>query len=87
MTDDPHLAGVEVQRDVLKGGDRLLLLLVVALSALVHCMLGLLVEGIGWGWFSWHVASVQSNPLHRAKEQKRTRKRPVVPISPLHSII
>lgn len=69
MTDDPHLAGVEVQRDVLKGGDRLLLV-VVALSALVHCMLGLLVEGIGWGWFSWHVASVQSNPLHRAKEDQ-----------------
>lgn len=77
MTDDPHLAGVEVQRDVLKGGDWLLLLLLLALSALVHCMLGLLVEGIGWGWFSWHVASVQSNSLHRAKSQKRTRNRPV----------
>lgn len=64
MRNDTHLSVGEVQRDVLKGRDWLLL----ALSALVHSMLGLLVEGIGWGWFSWHVAGVQRNSLDRTKE-------------------
>lgn len=71
-----HLARVEVHLDVLKRGNRLLvlllwlllLLLLLALSARVHCMLGLLVERIGWGRLSWHVAGIQSNSLHRTKE-------------------
>lgn len=73
---DTHLAAVEVQRDVLEGRDWLLLLLRLlrALSALVHCMLGLLVEGIGWGRFSWHVAGVQSDSLHRIKEKEELQK-------------
>lgn len=75
MRNDTHLSVGEVQRDVLKGRDWLLLLL-LALSALVQSMLGLLVEGIGWGWFSWHVARVQRNSLDRMKEQRRTCKRP-----------
>lgn len=58
----------------MEGGDGLLLLLLLALSALLHCMLGLLVKRIGWGWFSWHDASVQSNSLHGIKE-KRTKGR------------
>lgn len=69
MRNDTHLSVGKVQRDVLKGRDWLLLL---ALSALVHSMLGLLVEGIGWGGLSWHVACVQRNPLDRMKERKRT---------------
>lgn len=81
MRNDTHLSVGEVQRDVLKGRDWLLLLL--ALSALVHSMLGLLVEGIGWGWFSWHVARVQRNSLDRM----RTCKRPAIPISLLPSIM
>lgn len=85
MRNDTHLNVGEVQRDVLKGRDWLLLLL--ALSALVHSMLGLLVEGIGRGWLSWHVARVQRNSLDRMKEQKRTCKRPAIPISLLHSIM
>lgn len=83
MRNDTHLSVGEVQRDVLKGRDWLLL----ALSALVHSMLGLLVEGIGWGRFSWHVARVQRNTLDRMEEQKRTCKRPAIPISLLHSIV
>lgn len=86
MRNDTHLSVGEVQRDVLKGRDWLLLLL-LALSALVHSMLGLLVEGIGWGWFSWHVARVQRNSLDRMKEQRRTCKRPAIPISLLPSIM
>lgn len=70
---DTHLAAVEVQRDVLEGRDWLLLRL-RALSALVHCMLGLLVEWIGWGRFSWHVAGVQSDSLHRIKEKEELQK-------------
>lgn len=59
------LARVEVQRDAVKRGNGLLLLLLrlLALSALVHCMLGLLVERIGRGWLPWHVAGIQSNSL------------------------
>lgn len=77
---DSHLAGVEVQREVLEGRDWLLLMLLLrrrprlALSALVHCMLGLLVEGIGWGRFSWHVARVQSDSLHKIKEKEGLQK-------------
>lgn len=71
---ETHLAGVEVHRDALKGRNWLLLLWLLALSALVQCMLGLLVERIGWGRLSWHVADVQSNSLHRTERAGRSHK-------------
>lgn len=69
------MARVEVHWDALKGGNWLLLLL--ELSALVHCMLGLLVERIGRGRLSWHVAGIQSNSLHRTEEASRSHKRQI----------
>lgn len=62
----------------MEGGDRLLLLLLgglLALSALVHGMLGLLVERIGWRRLSRHVAGVQSNSLQRREEASREQRR------------
>lgn len=53
----------------MKGRDRLLLLLLL-LAALLHCMLGLLVEGVGWGRLSRHGARVQSDSLHRKEEKE-----------------
>lgn len=69
-----YLARVKVQWDALKRRNglllllRLLLVLLLALSSLVHCMLGLLVEWIGWRRLPWHVAGVQSNSLHKTDE-------------------
>lgn len=71
------MARVEVHWDALKGGNWLLLLLLLELSALVHCMLGLLVERIGRGRLSWHVAGIQSNSLHRTEEASRSHKRQI----------
>lgn len=82
-----YLARVEVHWDVLKGRNRLLLLLLrllllllvlvllLALPALVHCMLWLLVERIGWGRLPWHVAGIQSNSLHRTEKASRSHYR------------
>lgn len=39
------------------------------LLLLAHCMLGLLVEGVGGGRLSWHGAGVQSDSLRRGEER------------------
>lgn len=39
------------------------------LLLLAHCMLGLLVEGVGGGRLSWHGAGVQSDSLRRVEER------------------
>lgn len=43
--------------------------MLLLLLLLAHCMLGLLVEGVGGGRLSWHGAGVQSHSLRRGKEK------------------